>query len=191
MSDNDFAQLIYLGLLLAAMAGWGIAEYRQNIGKTLRVALAWAMIIVALMAGYGLWGDLRRDVLPRQTVETSGEIVIPRAGDGHYYLRLSINGREVPFLVDTGASNMVLSPDDAQALGIDPATLAFIGEANTANGVVRTASVRLPLVELAGYRDEDFRAFVNEAPMAGSLLGMDYLRLYKIEIANDEMILRR
>lgn len=124
-------------------------------------------------------------------VSTAGEITIPRAPDGHYYVTLDINGTPIRFLADTGASNMVLTQADATALSIDPESLVYLGEAATANGTVRTARVTLPSVTLGPYTDTDFPAWVNRGDMQGSLLGMEYLRLFRVEIAADQMILRR
>lgn len=148
------------------------------------------MIFLGLGVGYGLWHDLRRDIMPFQQVE-GGRVVIPRAPDGHYYLSLNINGQTVAFMADTGASNIVLSPKDARSLGIDPAGLRFLGQAQTANGPVRTARITLPEVELGPFNDSNVIAYVNEAEMTGSLLGMDYLGLFSITMQGDEMILQR
>ncbi len=191
MSDDGYARLIYLGILLASLTGWLFAEYRGRMGLAARSILAWGMIFVGVMAGYGLWQDIKTDMMPRQSVTDSGTIEIPRAEDGHYYVTLTVNGQEMTFMADTGATNVVLSQDDARALGIDPDSLNYFGEAMTANGIVRTARVELPLVELGANRDEDIAAYVNDSEMDGSLLGMDYLGLYRIEIADNRMILRR
>ena len=191
MSGDDFGRLLYLGLLLAAVAGWGLAEYRGRLGQGARSFLAWGLIFVGVMAGYGLWQDIRRDVLPRQSVTQSGQIELPRANDGHFYATLDINGTGVLFMADTGATNMVLSGKDAARLGIDPSALVFLGEAATANGVVRTARVTLPEVALGPFRDTDIAAYVTDGAMDISLLGMDYLRQFRIEIADDRMILSR
>jgi aspartyl protease family protein len=69
--------------------------------------------------------------------------------------------------------------------------LVYIGTAQTANGTVRTARVELPSVTLGPYQDSDFAAWVNQGDMSDSLLGMEYLSLYRVEIAEDKMILRR
>jgi aspartyl protease family protein len=190
MDSDQIAQLVYLVLLLVAVGGWVLVEYRTRLGVALRTAMAWGMIFLGVMAGYGLWTDIKTDIAPRQMV-AGGQIEVPRAQDGHYYLTLEINAEPIRFMADTGASNMVLSDADAARLGIDPASLAYMGEASTANGVVRTANVTLPVVELGPYRDEDFRAYVTEGDMDISLLGMDYLGQYRIEIADGTMILRR
>jgi aspartyl protease family protein len=94
-------------------------------------------------------------------------------------------------MVDTGASGMVLSLQDAERLGLDRGSLRFLGEAQTANGAVRTAMVTLPVVELGPFRNEDFRAYVNEAGMDGSLLGMDYLGQFHLEFRGGELVLRQ
>ncbi len=191
MSGDTLANVIYLCLLIAAVGGFLMVEFRQRMGKTLRALLAWGMIFVGLMAGYGLWSDIRRDILPDQFAGQDGSVEIPRAQDGHYYIRLKINGQDVMFMADTGASNLVLSPDDARQIGIDPDALVYMGQAQTANGTVQTASVTLPQVELGPFSNQDFVASVNKSDMDGSLLGMDYLGQFRIEIADDKMILRR
>lgn len=191
MDGDQAARALYLGILLVSVGGWLLIEYRSRLGTALRTLLAWALIFLGLAAGYGLWADLRRDVIPGQFTDNAGAIEIPRAPDGHYYLTLEINGTKVQFLADTGASNIVLSPDDAARLGFDPAALRFMGEATTANGVVKTAVVTLDRVRLGPVDDRNLTAFVNQADMQGSLLGMDYLGLFRIEISADRMILRR
>lgn len=191
MDGEIFARVAYLGIILVALGGWIMVEFRQRMGQALRMALAWGLIFIGMMAGYGLWSDIRQEAAPRQMVSDAGGIEVPRAADGHYYLTLSINGSDVPFMVDTGASGMVLSTGDALNLGIDPASLEFRGEAMTANGMVRTAQVTLPLVELGPFRNENFRAWVTQGEMDGSLLGMDYLGQFRMEFSQGRLILRQ
>jgi aspartyl protease family protein len=191
MMDSDtWFRVVYLVVILASLAGWIVVEFRQRMGQALRMALAWGLIFIGVMAGYGLWYDVQRQTTQVQTVTDTGMIEVPRSADGHYYLTLTINGTELPFMVDTGASGLVLSLPDAEHLGIDPESLAFLGEASTANGFVRTAMVTLPLIELGDFRNENFRAYVTEGEMEGSLLGMDYLGQFRIEVAGDRMTLR-
>ncbi|MEO5614151.1 MAG: TIGR02281 family clan AA aspartic protease [Cypionkella sp.] len=190
MNGEDLGRLAYLGLLLAAVGGWVIVEYRQRLGQALRVAMAWGLIFVGLMAGYGLWADLRRDVRSDQVVQAD-RVEIPRDRDGHYYLRLQVDGHEMEFMADTGATGIVLSPEDAASVGIDLGGLNYLGQAETANGVVRTARVSLDSVVFGPFEDRGVTAFVNEAAMQGSLLGMDYLGRFSIQISGDRMILTR
>jgi aspartyl protease family protein len=191
MDSETLARVGYLAIILVALGGWVIVEFRQRMGQALRMAMAWGLIFVGVVAGYGLWSDIRQDIMPVQTLSPDGTIEVPRAEDGHYYLTLMINGTAVPFMVDTGASGMVLAGTDAARLGIDPESLSFLGEATTANGVVRTARVTLPLVELGPFRHEGFRAYVTEGTLEQSLLGMDYLGLFRMEFSGNRLILRQ
>ena len=191
MDGDTIARMAYLGLLLAAVGGWVIVEYRQRLGLALRAAAAWGLIFVGAVAGYGLWSDIRTDIGPAQMTVSEGKVELPRAPDGHYYATLTLNGTELRFMADTGATNMVLSQQDARRIGLDPATLIYLAEAQTANGTVRTARVALDSVELGPFRDAPFQAWVTDGEMEGSLLGMDYLGLFRIEIAGDRMILTR
>lgn len=191
MDGDQATRALYLGILVVSVGGWLLVEYRSRLGTALRTLMAWALILLGLAAGYGLWTDLRRDVIPDQFTSQNGQIEIPRAADGHYYLTLDINGTAVRFLADTGASTIVLSPGDAARLGFDLADLRFTGQATTANGVVKTAVVTLEDVRLGPVGDRNLTAYVNQSPMDGSLLGMEYLGLFRIEIAGDRMILRR
>jgi aspartyl protease family protein len=191
LDGDQIARLAYLAIILAALGGWVLVEYRGRLGFAARSAMAWGMIFVAAMAGYGLWGDIRSSIMPVQTVTEGGRIEVPRSDDGHYYLTLKIDGQDIEFLADTGATNVVLSDRDAKKLGIDPEGLAYLGEADTANGVVQTADVSVRNVELGPYFDERITASVTKGEMEGSLLGMDYLGKYRIEIDQDTMILSR
>ena len=191
MDGETIARLGYLALLLAVLGGWLLVEFRGRAGLAMRTAAAWGLIVIGLMAGYGLWQDIRTDMAPRQAVMEGGEIRVPRAEDGHYYLTLTIAGTPVQFMADTGASGVVLAEADARRLGLDPDNLMYLGEARTANGTVRTARVTLEDVELGPYAEPTMSAWVNEGEMDISLLGMDYLGRFRIEIDRGEMILRR
>jgi aspartyl protease family protein len=190
MDGDSLGQLAYLIILLCAVGGWVIVEYRNRFGQALRTSLAWALIFVGVAAAYGLWSDLRSDV-QRQAMMVGDQMEVPRSPDGHFYLSLDISGQSVEFMIDTGATNVVLSQTDARRLGIDPASLVYIGEARTANGTVRTSRVKLTDVTLGPWSDPVVSAWVSDGQMDRSLLGMDYLDRFHIEIAGDRLLLRR
>ena len=148
------------------------------------------VVVIAVVAG---WQDIRTAGGQfSSNVTEQGEIIIPQQRDGHYHLTLTINGAAVDFLVDTGASDIVLTQSDAEKIGFDTKQLEYWGTASTANGTVRLAVVRLKSVELGPYKDTNIRAAVNEGQMSTSLLGMAYLdRFGSIQIEKDRMILRR
>ncbi len=191
MDQDSTMRLIYLGLLAAAVAGWAFAEMRGNPGRSLRFALIWVLIVVGLVAGYGLWGDLRRGLFGGQEERAGGVVSLPRAADGHYYAELEIGGQALRFLVDTGASEIVLTRADAARIGIDPNALAYDGQALTANGAVRTATVILPEVALGPYRVDGLAAHVTNGTLDVSLLGMSYLSLFRVTVLDAQMDLSR
>lgn len=193
MENFDAGNLIYLVVLLVMVAGWFFMQSREGLNKTLQYGAVWAMIFIGGAAAVGLWQDISRDArTPQFSVAGSDQIVVPRARDGHYYLTAQVNDAAVRFVVDTGATDMVLTQADAKRAGLDPATLAYLGRANTANGEVRTAFVRLEQVQLGEIVDRDVAAVVNEGQMEQSLLGMGYLQRWgRIEIAGGELILTR
>ncbi len=193
MTGDDIARLLYLVLLGGAILLWFVAESRSSPGKLARQALAWALIFVGVIAAIGLWQDIRRSVRPgAAVVRDTGQIEISRGIDGHYGLVADVNGVPIRFVVDTGASQIVLSREDARRAGIDVEALAYIGRARTANGEVRTAPVRLERLAIGPIVDEDVAAVVNEGDLDQSLLGMSYLqRFSSIEITAGKLVLTR
>ena len=193
MSGDQIGSLAYLVLLGLAVGGWVVVSNRGRLGRALQHAAVWAMLFLGAIAAVGLWDDIRSTAIPRQTVcAEQGRIELPRARDGHFYATVEIQGQPVRFVVDTGATDMVLARQDAARLGLHPEELEFTGLANTANGTVRTAPVRLEQVAFGPWTDTKVRALVNGAEMETSLLGMGYLdRFERIEITRDRMILTR
>ncbi|MBC7133881.1 MAG: TIGR02281 family clan AA aspartic protease [Roseovarius sp.] len=192
MDTIDLPSLVYLVILGAAVGLWFLAQNRAPRGRLLQHAAVWGLIFVGAIAAVGLWGDIRQTVQPRQSVLGETRIEIPRAPDGHYYLTAEVNGVALRLVVDTGASQIVLSQQDARRAGIDTASLLYTGRAVTANGTVRTAPVRLDRVEVGPIRDTNVRAVVNGGEMAGSLLGMAYLqRFSRVEITGARLVLER
>ena len=193
MEENDFARLIYLSVLVVAILGSVLISRRGAYGKMFRQAGVWLLIFMGLVAIVASWQDIRQSGQTTSFQQSQdGTIIIPKEIDGHFHLTLTINDRPIDFLVDTGASDIVLTRKDAARVGFDPNRLDYWGMANTANGTVRLATIRLETVRLGEFIDKNIRASVNKAPMEKSLLGMRYLSKFSaIEISNDQMILKR
>ncbi|MDD7970328.1 retropepsin-like aspartic protease family protein [Roseinatronobacter alkalisoli] len=194
MDSDQVARLVYLGVWGTVLISYFLIARQQNIGQTLRHALLWGLIFVGVAAGYGLWQDVTQS--NRVSVTGDGAIVLRAARDGHFHLDLQINSEPVRFIIDTGASDLVLSRADAERVGLDPDTLAYLGQARTANGIVGLARVSLDDVILAHgdleIHDTNVPAFVNEGQLDVSLLGMGYLRRYaRISIEGERLILER
>lgn len=116
---------------------------------------------------------------------------VAKASDGHYWANARVNGADVKFLVDTGASAVALTTDDAVRLGLAPATLAYNYTVTTASGEARAAKVSLASVQVAGAEVTGVDAFVIEKGLPTSLLGMSFLgRLSSFEATPTELVLR-
>jgi len=116
---------------------------------------------------------------------------VVKSDDGHYWAEAAVNGEEVRFLVDTGASAVALTPDDALRLGFDPKTLNYSFTVTTASGQARAAEVKLNTVAVAGAEVDNVDAYVIESGLKQSLLGMTYLgRLSQFEATRSALILR-
>jgi len=119
------------------------------------------------------------------------ETVLERESNGHFYTHARINDKElVHFVVDTGATVVVLTVDDARRLGIpvNPAEFEVVGEG--ASGPVRGQDIMLDSVEVDGKRVENVPAAVLEGSNL-SLLGQAYLsRMGQVQMSGDYMVLK-
>ena len=111
--------------------------------------------------------------------------------DGHFHAKVLVNDVEIEFLIDTGATHIVLSKEDAEKLDYDLSKLIFWGKSNTANGIVETAPVRLQSVKLGQFSDKNVLAYINKGIMKKSLLGMSFLNNFSsVEFQRETLYLR-
>ena len=119
------------------------------------------------------------------------EVVLTRGSTGHFFTRANVNGKPgVKFIVDTGASIVALTIDDAQKLGIpvDPSKFTIIGEG--ASGAVRGQRVMLDSVDVDGIRVDNVRGVILESSTL-SLLGQSFLgSVDQVSIAGDFLSLK-
>lgn len=167
------------------------------VGWALRWVLVWcavAVICAVVAKGGGGWPSLPGPSRPEIVVGNAPEpvspvntLVYPVDARGHVLLDAAVNGTPVRFLVDTGASLVVLTPADARAAGIDLGQLVFDARAATANGVVRMAPVTLREVRLGQLSVRDVPAAVIEN-LDVSLLGVSFLaRLRSYEMRDGRL----
>lgn len=116
---------------------------------------------------------------------------IRKSSDGHYWADGQVGGASVRFLVDTGATAVALTPDDARRLGFDVSALNYSNRVITAAGQSRAASVRLASLTVSGARLDNVDALVIEKGLDTSLLGMTYLgRLASFQATRQALILQ-
>lgn len=193
MRTGDWEQLVYYGILLAALLGGVLLTRRGQMGKTLRQFGLWALIFGGIVMAYGIWEDISRNSTGSFARENEqGNVVLEKQRDGHFHATVVINGTPIDTLVDTGATLTVLTPEDATRAGFDMDRLQFSGQARTANGIVATAPVRLDRVALGPFEERNVRAAVNGGNLDKSLLGMEFLnRFGRLEITRDQLIITK
>ncbi len=173
-----------------ALKFWMVA----TVGSVSAFASAQAMVALAYHAPT-LWAARAASPPSAAYAEpTAAEppATIAKSSDGHYWANGDVNGAKVRFLVDTGATEVALTPSDAEKLGYDLHGLRYGYRVVTAAGQTRAAAVRLASVTVAGARLENVDALVIEKGLDTSLLGMTYLgRLASFQATRQALILQR
>ncbi|AXS40104.1 TIGR02281 family clan AA aspartic protease [Breoghania sp. L-A4] len=197
--DRSGPQLVKLSAL-ALILGASLLFSPRNLGTALRSMLIWTSLGVILVAGYAMRYELEtvfwRTVgvlVPGYAIEQNdGTIALVQDRSGHFTLDATVDGAPVHFLVDTGASMITLTDEDARAIGLDTAALNFRTPVTTANGQALVAQVQLDTVTIAGSELRRLRAFVAPpGKLRSSLFGMNALnRLASWRVEKGRMILQ-
>jgi aspartyl protease family protein len=205
LDTNTFGYLAFATALLVFLSGGVISRYGGQVGAMVRDLVTWAALGLALVALYSyrddllpIVGRLAGEIIPgsAMVVEESpngpAEVRIRKRLDGHFTAKVEVNGKSVSMIVDTGASTIVLRPEDAAKAGIDVSRLSFTVPVLTANGRTVAARVRLESVALGPLARQQVEALVAEPhALTQSLLGMSFLsRLRSYEFSGDFLTLR-
>ncbi len=179
--------LVFVGFVCAYIA-------RGRTAAKLKGLLAWAGIFLVAMLVYAHRHDLAavKNRMLGALIPEFGSATTARSQqfhvgtDGHFHIRARVNGVAIRFLVDTGASHIVLAPRDAERLGLERQRLDFDKIYATANGMVRGASIRVDDFRVGHLHLKNVNASVNEAAMHESLLGMTFFnRLERFTFEGD------
>ena len=196
-SREHLQRLIYLFLLLLLL---GPALLLRRPFGNLRYLALWTVVLLVLAYGYTAWGtnsinpyNLVSALTPqRDSAELIGKAQFFSNNNGEFVVTGLVNNVEILFLVDTGASDVVLTTHDAQRVGMIPDDMIFSRLYRTANGTVYGAPVRLSAVTVGGVRVKNVRASVSGGSLHRSLLGMSYLsRISEFSIRNQILTLHQ
>jgi aspartyl protease family protein len=192
-------RFVQLGIILTVCLG-SLAASRQRLTTMAGQLLAWVALGFIIVAIYGYRDELadvgRRvmaELRPTHGEETQGgEMIFTRAADRQFWIDAQVDGVAIRFMVDTGASSVVLNLADAARLGFPRSSLKFTQEFWTANGRTRGAPVTLREVRIGSIRFSNVEASVNQGELSESLLGMHLLeKLSSVEMRGDRLIIRR
>jgi aspartyl protease family protein len=198
-SQLDTAFMFRLVAILAVVSS-GLLFIREiNLKQTIRNVLMWIGIMGVLALGFAFQEPLRQaalrmrsSLIPGYPVQTAPqEMMISESDGGSYLVYGIINGTRVRFLIDTGASDIVLSPSDARRLGIDFALLDFNHAYETANGIGKGAISNVRELAVGNVHFSDVAVSINQAEMDTSLLGMTFLKRFRsFSVSKGMLILR-
>lgn len=198
LGEQDRTQL-YINLVLIVLFGSSlVVQFSGNLKGAVGRAFVWVVVFLGLVVVYSfkdqfvdLKNRLTAQFFPNEaTVTPEGTVSFRKSDDGHFHIKAMVNGAPVIFLLDTGASNIVLSPQDAERIGFSMGSLRFNQVFYTANGVGRGASVKLHALQVGTIHMTEIPASVNQAPMDSSLLGMRFLeKLHSYKVQGDMLIL--
>lgn len=143
-------------LSLLVLLGGRLLLFRDIKLKTVANAvLVWGGIGLLLILGYSyrddltrMWNRIAGELDPGTVVTDGRSLRISRSSDGHFYADTVIDGHRLRLLVDTGATNTVLSQRQARAVGIDTAALNYSLRLSTANGTIRAAPVTVKTLSI-------------------------------------------
>jgi len=203
--DDAGAPRLFGLLAILVFVAAGLLGRQMKTWHILRAMFAWAAIILVVAGVYasreeiaGFAGRLVGALVPGVPVSgrLAGEanpdsVVVTRAGDGHFAVRASVDDVPLTMLIDTGASLVTLSQRDAERVGVDPASLAYVVPIRTANGTMRAASVTLDSLAIGTITQRNVPALVAPPGALGqSLLGMSFLDgLHGYAISGDRLVL--
>jgi len=205
LDSNIFGYVALLVALAVFVGGGMLGSYRGRAGAMMRDVVTWLALGLGLVTLYAYKEELMPiaarvvgELLPgsAMTVEQSTggvtEVRIRKRLDGHFTATVKVNGKSLSMIVDTGASTIVLRPEDAKKAGIDVSRLTYRVPVLTANGRTIAARVRLDEVAIGPLDRQKVDALVAQpGALTQSLLGMSFLsRLRSYEFSGDFLTLR-
>lgn len=206
LQSSNFAGLMASVALLIWIGSSVLRDYAGKYGRAIKDITTWAGITLILVAIYTFRVELMegtervvQQLMPAGTNislspynQERATVRIRKKNDGHFILNTITNNKPVTMLLDTGASSVVLSANDARAIGIDTDKLRFVIPVNTANGRTLAARITLKSLAIGPIRIRRVEALVaRNGDLTESLLGMSFLnRLRSYEVSGDFLVLR-
>jgi aspartyl protease family protein len=200
-SDTIIPVLVFC-MLLAWYLPAVVGKYRGRSSQALRHVAIWLGLIVVLIGGYAFRPELIiiKDriagvMMPGQAIDRGGGTIVinKRADEAHFSIAASVNKQNTDFVLDTGASAVVLTHDTAQQLGLLANEDSYTQTVSTANGLTKVAPIRINELRIASIILQDVKASVaRQGELDENLLGMSFLsRLKGFAVEADQLTLRQ
>jgi aspartyl protease family protein len=199
LSSQDFGSIAYQIAILVFVVAAVLTMFRGRLAQAMVALLIWVAIGLVLLIGYTYRFELNdvanrviAELIPGHVISHGRTVEVARSGGGDFAIAAQINGARTPMVLDTGASSVVLTRDDAKAAGLPLEVLNYTVSIDTANGRTRAAPVTLDRVAIGGLEERSVEALVVQpGQLKTSLLGMSFLnRLQSWQVNGDRLTLR-
>lgn len=197
LSSHEISNVIYL-VILTVLLLMGFSNSKISGHKIIQYVAMWSVIGLIALIFYSYrheFNDVKNrisaELFPSKAIVKNHEqLVISISQDNHYYLTIKINNQFIKFMIDTGASDVVIDKNLATKLGINTENLYYDKIFQTANGQVRGASIYFNEIDVSGVKFHNVIASITSSDLAVPLLGMSFLkRFYKYEFYRDKLVL--
>ncbi len=180
-SSDQGAEFIYLLAILIFVASAFMVR-RVPIGRGLRMFAAWVVIFLAAFVAFTLKDDIvgfANQVIDERRAESTGlkvgtELRIKQSLDGHFWVDARLNGEDVRFLIDSGATTTSISGATARRVGIEPRR-GLPAMVQTANGTVAVQRGRAERLEVGHIVRDDLAVHISDGFGETNVLGMNFL----------------
>ena len=199
LTTDEFGSLAYKLAILVFLGVALFAIFRDRLTEAIMGALMWAVIGVALVIGYSYRYEVHQvadrvmaELMPGHVISHGRSAEVARTSSGDFAISAQINGARVHMVVDTGATSVVLTAEDAKAAGLPLALLNYTVNIETANGRARAAPVTLDRIAMGELEERSVEALVvQQGQLRTSLLGMSFLnRLQNWQVNGDRLMLK-
>lgn len=197
MNEAQSAELIWL-LLAMVLVGSALLSRRWSLTGALGMALWWVAIFLIALGIFSYRSELGM-VAERVKSEVTGEaqqrvvgstLRISKSLDGHFWVDGLVNGRNMRFLIDSGASITAVSESAAIGAGLNIDQSGFPVVLTTANGVIEARRSNIAMLEIGPLRASDLPIVISPSFGTVNVLGMNFLsQLKSWRVEGDEMIL--
>lgn len=197
MSADQTANLLY-ALLFLVLVSSSLVSRRLPLAQTFKYALAWAAIFAGAVVLYSFrgiagqaWEQVKREINPGTPIRSGRTVRVLMGEDGHFHVDARVNGHNVNFMIDSGATTSMMSQADARAANVAIDETGFPVAIQTANGMTMMRRAQIGKLDLGGMVQKDHAILVSaDTADDVNLLGMNFLSSLKSwRVEGREMVL--
>jgi aspartyl protease family protein len=167
LSVDDFGSLAYKLAILVFLGAAVLTMFRERFTQTITAALLWVVVGLVLVIGYSYRFELGNvadrvmaELIPGHVISHGRTVEVARTNSGDFDISARVNGVHVAMVLDTGASSVVLTQQDAKAIGLPLEVLNYTVSIDTANGRTRAAQVTLDRLAVGGLEERSVEALI-------------------------------